>query len=102
MITPSSTNGKMRDNHYLVKTLLDHGANPETAKDPLGFTLLHYAAALDHLKTVRILMEHHVNTDVASPDNITPLAFAQQNSMQCLIEHGATIDAKRTDGTTPL
>jgi ankyrin repeat protein len=89
------------DNPELVQALLEHGANPYTT-DAYGDTLLHLAAFKNHIKTVRVLLEHHVDPNVKSIDGITPLMFTNNDCARLLIEYGTDVNARDNDGATPL
>jgi hypothetical protein len=90
-----------KDNPELVKALLEHGANPYAA-DELGASLLHKASGFNHIHTVQILLEHHVDPDVKAYWETTPLMRAEPDCARLLIAHGADVNAKDRNGSTPL
>src|SRR5262249_31717099 len=67
-----SSSGKgddVKDNPELVKTLLDHGADPY-AMNENGAMILHLATYFDNYSTVRVLLEHHVDPNMICKDQV--------------------------------
>ena len=79
-----------------VPILLKHGFDPERL-DQDGYTVLHIAARLGHLDTIRVLLAYHCSIDVQSNDLETPLIsaalYGQLVATDHLLEHGANIHA---------
>jgi len=96
----------------VVRTLLQHGANPDTT-DRDGLAPLHYAAAVthpplfSHSGVVDLLIAHGANVNVRDSQCRTPLhlAAAVGNAalVRFLLSAGAIVDAvERILGETPV
>jgi len=94
-----------RSNLKMVEFLLKHGADVN-AKNSMGETPLHWAAANANPDTAKLLLEH--GADVNAKDNMgwTPFhraaANANPDNAKLLLEHGADVNAKANSGETPL
>ena len=74
---------------------------------PKGWTPLHLAAMIGHLKCIEILINAGANVDISSSDNRkTPMHIAALNGhatvVQMLIDAGADVNAKDDEGATPM
>ena len=100
-----------RDERFILKTLIDHGAdvNPEPLDGPFGTTALLVAIEGYHTEVVKLLIESGADVNRANKiDGQTPLMVAIQNMIdgdivKMMIEWGADVDkASNIDGQTPL
>jgi hypothetical protein len=93
----------MCNNRWLVKWLLEHGANPDLA-DPQGDTPLTLAADRDE-DIVGILLDHHATPDYRPGTVGPPLAVAAAGghfrAVKALVEHGANVNST-VDGQSAL
>lgn len=93
----------------MIQFLLQGGANVE-ATDALGETPLYAAAWVhlfqnpeNHIKSVRLLLEHGANPNHRNKRQETALHKAMDSEIaHLLLEHGADPNAQEFDGQTPL
>ena len=94
--------------NWLVKAILDHGANAEVRIDKIGYTPLHIAASKGHLETVKLLLDHGANAEVRTDNaGCTPLYVAASEghlkTVKLLLDHGANTEVRiNYAGYTPL
>jgi ankyrin repeat protein len=88
-----------------VRTLLNQGADPDTAQ-PDGTTALHWAARVDNLEIAKLLLAEDADPSSANVFGVTPLALASTNGSASMIAEllsaGADPDTPTRDGETPL
>ena len=95
-------------NPHVVRLLLEHGANPNTAKTDDGSTPLWVASQEGHVEVAQLLLDRNADPNAATTDDgCTPLHMASENGhldvAQLLLGHNADPNAARTDtGSTPL
>ncbi len=91
--------------HGAVKTLLKHGAYPET-RDSRLLTPLHMAAYAGCVTTVALLLDANALLEARNNNGITALHFAcgegHDEVVSFLIEQKACLDAPAHNGLTPL
>ena len=92
-------------NKDVVRLLLDHGATVDQA-DYTGYTAL-FLASTKYTAIVSMLLEKGANPNLASVTyRRTPLHQAvlsqDQALIKLLLQYGARIDAKNSDGESPL
>jgi cytohesin len=98
----------------VVKFLLEHGADPD-AKNDDDQTPLHHASNFGSAKGAQLMLEHGANVHTQDKQGRTPLhrvfiysfdgldtADMFSDTMRCLVEYGADIDALDNDYATPL
>ncbi|KDO21546.1 hypothetical protein SPRG_13356 [Saprolegnia parasitica CBS 223.65] len=81
----------------LAQVLLDHGASPALS-DPLGYTPLHWAAAVGNAPLVSVLLTGNIDVnDPSHRDGETPLhraaRFGQHNVLSVLMAHGGSLQS---------
>ncbi len=89
-----------------VRSLLRHGANPNT-RDAGGISALEWASAKGRVPAVLALLAAHAAIDGAyNPMHYTPLMraanFGQVKVAAILIAHGANVNAHDKNGFTPI
>ena len=88
-----------------VRTLLDHGADPNSPQGD-GATALHHAAHRNDLEAARLLTEAGADVTAANELGATPLWLAARNGSAAMVSHlleaGADANAPLTMGETPL
>lgn len=88
-----------------VNELVSEGMMPE-AKDSLGWSALHWAAAGGQLDTTKALIEHHADVNVQDELGWTPLHHATRHESpavaKLLIVKGANVNGTDRYGGTPL
>src|SRR6266404_9518086 len=69
-------------------------------------TALHSASHAGHLRVVRSLLRHGVDTDIRDESERRPLGYASTSGhcdvVQCLIVHGADVNSRDDNDFTPL
>uniref|UniRef100_A0A667XE13 Ankyrin 1 n=1 Tax=Myripristis murdjan TaxID=586833 RepID=A0A667XE13_9TELE len=89
----------------LVKLLLEHKANPDSATTA-GHTPLHIAAREGHVHTIRILLDGAAQQTKMTKKGFTPLHVASKygkvDVAELLLERGANPNAAGKNGLTPL
>ncbi len=90
-----------------VRTLLEHGANPNVqVQDTRGETALIGAARSGHLDTARLLLEHGAEANMQVNDGNTALLVAtdyhNKNIVRLLLAHHAKPNIKNNNGDTAL
>ncbi|WP_052190622.1 ankyrin repeat domain-containing protein [Chitinibacter sp. ZOR0017] len=85
--------------------LLKSGVEIES-RDELGKTALIWAATLDHLPLVGLLLSRSANTEAQDDGGFTALHWAAAEghlqAMSLLLEHGAQLNSQTKNGMTPL
>ncbi len=88
-----------------VRTLLEHGANPNI-QDWFGNTALIDAAQTDQVASVSLLLERGAKSDIQDHWGSTALICAanrgHSDTTRVLLEHGANTDIQANDGKTAL
>ncbi|HVY75323.1 MAG TPA: ankyrin repeat domain-containing protein [Puia sp.] len=98
-----------------LKMLVDHGADvnvrqwiPQGADAFMGFTPLMYAALLHDKPALMYLLTHGAEVNAKNKHGLTPLMLLEQSETDdpemtsALIEHGAVVTEKASDGTDAL
>uniref|UniRef100_A0A8C7SKQ5 Ankyrin 1, erythrocytic b n=1 Tax=Oncorhynchus mykiss TaxID=8022 RepID=A0A8C7SKQ5_ONCMY len=89
----------------LVKLLLEHKANPDSATTA-GHTPLHIAAREGHTHTSRILLDGAAQQTKMTKKGFTPLhvacKYGKVDVVELLLERGANPNAAGKNGLTPL
>ena len=90
----------------VIRFLLEHGADPHQ-RTSHGISALHKVARCRNLEVVRYLVEElRLDVNAKDPLGWTPLYLAALNdcteTARCLLEHGADVNARTRDGSTPL
>lgn len=103
--SPSLIDAARHGDTPAVRTLLQHGANPnERAGD--GTTALHWAAYSGDIATVDALVKAGADVNAADDLGVTPLWAASSSGQGSVVEHllkdGAMPNAKLVSGETPL
>ncbi len=91
-----------RNNNFLVKELLNRGADINASPYHLIF-----AVQNKKLDVIQLLCEKHINTNLYDSERNTPLIYAakQENSipiLQMLLNYNANIDHQNCEGQTAL
>jgi ankyrin repeat protein len=92
-----------------ARWLLNHGANAN-AEDEDGLTPLHLAARAKSPEIVEMLLERHADIHAQNLKGEVALHFAacdsdhpfEINVLQLLLDHGANVNARDDEGSTPL
>lgn len=63
-----------------VKTLLEHGANPDHQVIQNGFTALHYAVTMNNVDIIKLLIIKGANLKLMNKQDKTPISLALQLS----------------------
>lgn len=67
-----------RQNHSrTIELLLENGADPNKKDKVFGWTVLHWASAIGHLKVVEILVKHGAKVNIPSRLDQTPMYLAR-------------------------
>lgn len=103
--TPVTTIAAGRNQSNVLRTLLEHGANPHLCDDQ-GSTSLHMACRCGHNQAVRLLVEHGAPLDAQDVMGWTPLHSAINKdhfrAAALLLRAGADPNLADTQGMTPL
>jgi len=90
----------------IVKLLIQHGAQIDTASTRGGNTALHFAAAGNHHQVVQLLIEQGAEVNQQNFDGMTSLMFAANRgnlkTAKTLLDHGADPGHVDKDGNTAL
>jgi len=96
---------KKSRNTPLISALIQQGAALNT-KERVGNTLLNYACMCDDAKTIKLLLEHHVDPNVKSDLGLSaypPLMCTEDyDCARLLLEHGAKVNTRDSSGRTRL
>ncbi len=84
------------ENLPLIRALVAHGADAN-GKDCVDESVLYHAVAQNHIETVRYLLEHHADANFRYW-SYPALASASPTVAECLIAHGADVNARGWDG----
>jgi hypothetical protein len=101
---------KLREgNHAALAAALRADSHAVEWRDSLGYTLLHWAAAVDDDTAVRILLDAGANPNARDIRGQTPLHVAAMSQIRSgdvliktLLARGASADATDARGATPL
>lgn len=90
----------------IVEELLKHGANADVG-DSEGNTALHITAAIDHVEVARSLLQASTSIEATRYGSMeTPLHVASSEGscgvLEALLEAGANVLARNSNGDTPL
>ncbi|CAG5135918.1 unnamed protein product [Candidula unifasciata] len=88
-----------------IKEIVAKGGDLE-ARDALGATMLHVAAANGYMEVAEFLLDHHVSVDSRDNESWQPIHAAaywgQLEILELLVQNGADLDAKTKNGETPF
>lgn len=89
-----------------IELYLANGGDPNIRNEE-GESLLHMAVLHHRHFAVKVLINHHADINLTTPNGLTPLHYAAQidnseNMIELLIKLGANIDAQDNNGRTPL
>ena len=94
-----------KGNTNIVADLLDMGAQVD-ARNPFGWTVLHWAARNGKTDVSRLLLDRGAQVDARDEGGSTPLLYAARNGhtdvSRLLLDRGAQVDARGADDWTPL
>ena len=94
-----------KGNTNIVADLLDMGAQVD-ARNPFGWTVLHWAATNGHTDTAMLLLDRGAQVDARNPFGWTVLHWAARNGKtdvsRLLLDRGAQVDARDEEGWAPL
>jgi ankyrin repeat protein len=112
-----STNYSLKGGHVdVARFLLEHGADANADANFGGFsTALHLASFSGHLEAAQLMLKYDANIHVRNKRGQTPLHRVLEglidedglpniflDTIRCLLDHGADIDALDNDHATPL
>jgi ankyrin repeat protein len=96
-------------NLEVVRILIEYDPTYINARDPDGWTPLHWASEGRNSKdgsVVRLLLEHGADVNAQDEDRWTSLhrasLYGALEVVRLLLEHGADVEAKENDGETAL
>jgi|SRR5579884_815691 len=97
------------DDPAVIKSLLDRGANPNTA-DPSGETPLMKAVTFDDEEVIEVLIKHgadvndfaHVTPNIQINPLITAVDTLEPAKVKLLLAHGANPNIRDSAGNSPL
>lgn len=96
--------GKLNVNRF--EQMFQSGNFDFEPTQPYQHTVLHYAAYMNDLERVKLLIEQGADVNVADHLMQTPLQFATDNNnfemTKFLVEHGADVNAKNDNGGSVL
>lgn len=91
--------------YYIVKSLLNEGANPNVS-DAKGFSPLHFSAQNGDARAVQLLVDFGASTEVINRQMRTPvmnaIAFGHIDTVRTLLDNGAKLDRIDLFGLTSL
>ena len=89
--------------HGIVENCIKNDPSLVNSRDMLGETYLHKAARIKIPKTIEIMIKNGFDVNAKNLNNLTPLHVAQCGaSIKVLIDYGANIYAKSTQGIFPF
>ena len=97
--------GCMLNNEFIIKRLLDAGADKNT-QDNFGNSAIHVAAEKGHVDVVRLLLENGADMDVQDNCSNTAISKAAEKGhvdvVRLLLEKRADMDAQDKKGNTAM
>lgn len=92
---------------YLVKIILEHGADPNLKDSSLGLSALYWASDRGYVESIKLLISHGADVNIIDDSyNNTPLhltsLYGHTEATKLLIDNDAYVDAKDDKGNTPL
>ena len=101
---------RIGQDHHLCRLYMDHFQEDSCSKVRRFFvywTALYWAAKSGHADAARVFVELGAKVDASNWPKWTPLRYAawqgQVEVVEFLVsEHGASVDARNSDGETPL
>jgi ankyrin repeat protein len=89
-----------------ARFLIERGARPETARNPMRVSPLHSAVSARHLEVAAVLLAHGADPDARQQEGWTPLQGAAHNGdaamVRLLLDHGADPSLAADNGKTAL
>ena len=99
-------NAAVRGDLVKVTALLKANPNLSVARDSMGLTPLHYAAATGRDDVAAFLLDNHADVNAMDDNGLTPLhyaaAFGRMGVPELLLARKADVNAKDNRGRTPL
>jgi ankyrin repeat protein len=96
----------MQGDARMAKQLLRQGADVNIRQAEFQGTPLQYAAAVEHLPVIEVLLAHNADVDARDTQGRTPLIWAalkgQTGAVRLLLDAGAEIAAATNTGWTAL
>ena len=85
-----------------IRTLIDHGADIQ-AGEQRGMSPVRYASQADSDNDIlKLLLEQGARPNARDEHGDTALTWAQVGASRLLLDHGADIETRNNEGTTPL